>query len=126
MKIKKKWGEMDRNAKKQWKMQVFFQYAILVFQIFWQKKFYRSQIGEIQQRKKEPITFVSRGVKRNCINNCPLKTVHFEFGRITTWNPSRRGTQIGNLKGKAEIALKSVPFGYSFWIPERKQSNQAQ
>ena len=35
MKIKKKkWGEMDRNAKKQGKMQVFFPYAILVFQIF--------------------------------------------------------------------------------------------
>ena len=32
---------MDRNAKKkQGKMQLFFPYAILVFQIFWQKTFY--------------------------------------------------------------------------------------
>ena len=38
--------------KKQGKMQVFFPYAILVFQIFWQK------IGKIQQRKKEPHYFV--------------------------------------------------------------------
>ena len=31
---------MDRNAKKkQGKMQLFFPYAILVFQIFWQKNF---------------------------------------------------------------------------------------
>ena len=38
--------------KKQGKMLVFFPYAILVFQIFWQK------IGKIQQRKKEPHYFV--------------------------------------------------------------------
>ena len=116
--------------KKQGKMQVFFPYAILVFQISWQKTFYRSQIGEIQQRKKEPITFFSRGVKRNCINNCPLKTVHFEIGE------SRLGTQIHDLEPKLgiwkgrlfvqTIALKSVHFGYSFWIWERKQSNQAE
>ena len=89
---------MDGNAKKQRKMQVFFPYAILVFQIFCQKKIYRSQIGEIQQRKKEPLTLFSGGVKRNCINNCPLTTVHVEFGE------SRLGTQIGNLKGKAFCA----------------------
>ena len=43
---------MDRNAKKQGKMKVLFPYAILVFQIFWQK------IGEIQQRKKGAPYFV--------------------------------------------------------------------
>ena len=35
--------------KQQGNMQVFFPYAILLFQ----QSFYRSQIGEIQQRKKE-------------------------------------------------------------------------
>ena len=43
---------MDRNAKKTGKMQVFFPYAILVFQIFWQKTFYRSQIGAISSKEK--------------------------------------------------------------------------
>ena len=38
--------------KKQGKMQVFFPYAILVFQIFWQKTFYRSQIGAISSKEK--------------------------------------------------------------------------
>ena len=44
---------MDRNAKKQGKMQVFFPYTILVFQIFfWQKNFYKSQIGAISSKEK--------------------------------------------------------------------------
>ena len=105
---------MQKNNEK---MQVFFQYAILAFQIFQQKFLYRSQIGEIQQSKKEPITFFSRGVKRNCINNCPLKTVHFEIGE------SRLGTQIhdlepklgiwkGRLKLRLKVFLLAMVFGY--------------
>ena len=38
--------------KKQGKMQVIFPYAILVFQISWQKTFYRSQIGAISSEEK--------------------------------------------------------------------------
>ena len=38
--------------KKQGKMQVFFPYAILVFQISWQKTFYRSQIGAISSKEQ--------------------------------------------------------------------------
>ena len=87
------------------------------------KKIYRSQIGEIQQRKKEPLTLFSGGVKRNCINNCPLTTVHVEFGE------SRLGTQIGNLKGEGflckKLHLKAFILA-SFWIAEGKQRNEAE
>ena len=79
---------MDRNAKKQRNMQVF-SICHLSVPDFLTKNFLRSQIREVQQRKKEPLTLVSGGMKSNCINNCPLKTDHFEhFWRITTWNPN--------------------------------------
>ena len=96
-------------------MQVFFPYAILVFRIFWKKTVYRNQICEIEQRKKE-LTLVSRGMKRNCINNCPLKPFI-----LNIFGESRVGTQIGNLKGKVFWAKnsKSVQFG-SFLDPERE------
>ena len=62
-------------------------------------------------------------MKGNCINNCPLKTVHFEFGE------SRLGAQTGNLKGKAFGAKKmhlKVFILASFWIAEGKQRNEAE
>ena len=87
---------MDRNAKTQRKMQVFFSICHLrVFQIFGRKTFYRNQIG---YNRQGPLALVGRGVKRNCISNCLLQNAHFEFGE------SRLGTQIGNVKGKAFCA----------------------
>ena len=72
-----KWRSKKRNEEKsiemQKKKQGFVPYAILVFQIFWHKKLSMKQIGEIQQRKKDPLTLFSQGVKRTCKNNCPLK-----------------------------------------------------
>ena len=51
-----KWIEMQ---KKQGKMKVLFPYAILAFQIFWQKPFHRSQIGAISSKeKRSPLYFV--------------------------------------------------------------------
>ena len=79
---------MDRNAKNKETCRCF-SICHLSVPDFLTKNFLRSQIREIQQRKKEPPTLVSGGMKSNCINNCPLKTVHFEhFWRITTWNPN--------------------------------------
>ena len=44
-------------------MQVLDKKAILVFRIFWQKKFYRNQIGEIHENRKRSLTLVGGGMK---------------------------------------------------------------
>ena len=89
---------------------------------FLTKNFLRSQIREIQQRKKEPLTLVSGGMKSNCINNCPLKTVHFEhFWRITTWNPNWEFEREGFLCKQIHSKVSSLA---SYWIPEGKQRNE--
>ena len=92
---------------------------------FLTKNLLRSQIREIQQRKKEPLTLVSGGMKSNCINNCPncpLKIVHFElFWRSTTWNPNWEFDRECFLCKKIHSKVFSLA---SYWIPEGKQRNQ--
>ena len=101
---------------------MFFPICHLSVPDFLTKDFPRSQIGEVQQTKKEPLTLVSGGMKRNCINNCPLKIVHFEhFWRITTWNPNREFEREGFLCKKIHSKVFSLD---SFWIPERKKRNE--
>ena len=92
-------------------MQVFFPYAILVFQSFWQKKLSMSQIEEIQQRKRSPLTLFGGEVKGNCINNCPH--VHLKLFILNLKNHDLE-PKLGIWKGKLlvqKIALKSVHFG---------------
>ena len=63
----------------------------------------------MRSSRRGPLALVGRGVKRNCINNCLLQNVHFEFGE------SRLGTQIGNVKGKAFCA-EDCTTKCSFWL----------
>ena len=76
-------------------MQVFFPYAILVFQIFWQKIFYRSQIGAISSKEKRSPLLCSveewseivkqLSTEKLFILNLENRDLEPKF---TTWNPN--------------------------------------
>ena len=106
---------MDRNAKKQGKMQVFFPYAILVFQIFC--------IGEIQQRKKEPHYFVQSRSEAKLYKQLSTEKLFIWIWRITTWNP-KLGIWKGRLKLHFKVFLFAIVFGYGKGNKAIKRNNK--